>query len=66
VRFVITSGTGIVEESAGARSAYRQVMYLLLLGKPGIRIFEADLHQVSLEKLHELAKLEGYRTPQQS
>jgi hypothetical protein len=62
VRFVITSGTGIreiVEERAGARAAYRHVVNLVLLKRPGIRIFDADGHRVSLEKLRELAKREA-------
>jgi hypothetical protein len=58
VRFVITSGTGIreiVDERPDASSAHQHVLRLISFKRPAIRIFDADGHSVSLEKLRRLA-----------
>jgi hypothetical protein len=58
VRFVITSGTAIreiVEERPDAGSAHQHVLRLISFKRPAIRIFDADGHSVSLDKLRRLA-----------
>ena len=58
MRFVITSGTGIrevVDERNGATAAHQHVLRMISLKRPSIRIFDADGHRVSLEKLRRLA-----------
>ena len=62
MRFAITSGTGIreiVDERPDATSAYHQVLRLISLKRPAIRIFDADGYNVSLEKLRRLADREA-------
>ena len=62
MRFVITSGTSIreiVDQRPDARSAHQHVLRLISLRRPAIRVFDADGHLVSLEKLRRLADEEG-------
>jgi hypothetical protein len=64
VRFVITSGTGIreiVDERPDASSAHQHVLRLISFKRSAIRIFDADGHHVSLEKLRRLADEEAIR-----
>jgi hypothetical protein len=65
MRFVITSGTGIreiVDQRADARSAHQQVVHLISLKRPAVRVFDPDGNPVSLEKLRDLAGREGDKT----
>ena len=67
MRFVITSGTGIrevVDERTGATAAHQHVLRMSSLKRPSIRIFDADGHRVSLEKLRRLADEEVLRPRQ--
>jgi hypothetical protein len=67
MRFVRTSGTGIreiVEQRPDAGSAYQHVLRLISFKRPAIRVFDADGHRVSLEKLRRLADGEGSKARQ--
>jgi hypothetical protein len=64
VRFVITSGTGIrelIDQRRDASSAHQHALRLIFFKRPAIRVFDADGHSVSLEKLRRLAVEEAVR-----
>jgi hypothetical protein len=53
-----TSGMGIreiVDQRADASWAHRHVFRLITFKRPNIKVFDADGHSVSLEKLRRLA-----------